>query len=52
MLTQAEVYEVLRGHDPEIPLNIVDLRLVYGVTLESVVKVRMTLTASGCSMGG
>jgi metal-sulfur cluster biosynthetic enzyme len=51
MLTQAEVYEVLREcYDPEIPGNIVDLGLVYGVTLEGgVVNVRMTLTAPGCS---
>jgi metal-sulfur cluster biosynthetic enzyme len=35
MLT-AEVCEVLRGcHDREVPVNIVDLGLVYGVTLEA-----------------
>jgi metal-sulfur cluster biosynthetic enzyme len=32
MLTEAEVYEVLCGcYDREIPVNIVDLGLVYGV---------------------
>jgi len=35
VLTGAEVYEVPRGcYDREIPVNIVDLGLVYGVTLE------------------
>lgn len=43
--------------DPEIPVNVVDLGLVYGVralTLESGgyrVEVKMTLTAPGCGMG-
>src|SRR5213594_4928435 len=42
--------DVLRNcYDPEIPVNIVDLGLVYGVTIDSdTVKVRMTLTAMGC----
>ena len=36
-------------YDPEIPVNIVDLGLVYGVTIDTdTVKVRMTLTAMGC----
>ena len=53
MLTEDEVYEVLREcYDPEIPVNIVDLGLVYGVKLEAdVVHVTMTLTAPGCHMG-
>jgi len=52
-ITEADVYEVLREcYDPEIPVNIVDLGLVYGVTLEKgVVNVTMTLTAPGCQMG-
>jgi metal-sulfur cluster biosynthetic enzyme len=54
MITEEEVYEVLREcYDPEIPVNIVDLGLVYGVTLnDDVVNVIMTLTAPGCHMGG
>jgi metal-sulfur cluster biosynthetic enzyme len=52
-LTEADVYEVLREcFDPEIPVNIVDLGLVYAVALEGgVVNVTMTLTAQGCTMG-
>ena len=36
-------------YDPEIPVNIVDLGLIYGVTIDNHnVRVRMTLTAMGC----
>lgn len=36
-------------YDPEIPVNIVDLGLIYGVDIEEdSVKVRMTLTTMGC----
>ena len=44
-------------YDPEIPLNIVDLGLVYRCDMERdaegerVVAVEMTLTAPGCGMG-
>ena len=36
--------------DPEIPVNIVDLGLVYGVEIneEGVVDIEMTLTSVGC----
>lgn len=43
--------------DPEIPVNIVDLGLVYGCEVKSVaekqydVNIKMTLTAPGCGMG-
>jgi len=43
--------------DPEIPINVVDLGLVYTCTVESVspgqrrIAVTMTLTAPGCGMG-
>ncbi|HKM98972.1 MAG TPA: iron-sulfur cluster assembly protein [Candidatus Binataceae bacterium] len=52
-ITEAEVYEVLREcYDPEIPVNIVDLGLIYGVMLEEgVINITMTLTAPGCHMG-
>jgi len=52
------VWQQLRTcYDPEIPVNIVDLGLVYACTLEKMdderrrVKVAMTLTAPGCGMG-
>lgn len=51
------VIEVLSTcYDPEIPVNIVELGLIYGVDVEDAgegvkVKVEMTLTAPGCGMG-
>jgi metal-sulfur cluster biosynthetic enzyme len=50
MVTQEQVYEVLRDcYDPELPVNIVDLGLVYDVAVQDDnVKVVMTLTARGC----
>jgi len=47
------VWDVLKTcYDPEIPVNIVDLGLVYDCVLESGnVNVKMTLTAPGCGMG-
>jgi metal-sulfur cluster biosynthetic enzyme len=53
MLTDDEIYEVLREcFDPEIPVNVVDLGLIYGVAIEgAAVNIQMTLTAPGCSMG-
>lgn len=49
-----EVIDVLRQcFDPEIPVNIVDLGLVYGIAIKPErVDVKMTLTALGCPMAG
>jgi FeS assembly SUF system protein len=50
-LTRENVYEALRQcFDPEIPVNIVDLGLVYGVAVDDQgrVRVKMTLTSQGC----
>jgi len=54
MATKEEIYEVLRMcYDPEIPVNIVDLGLIYDVQIDGgTVNVKMTLTAPGCGMGG
>jgi metal-sulfur cluster biosynthetic enzyme len=50
MVTNEQVYEVLRKcYDPEIPVSLVDLGLIYDVQIEDDhVKVVMTLTARGC----
>ena len=50
MVTKEQVYEALKEcYDPEIPINIVDLGLVYEVKIiDDWVGVKMTLTAPGC----
>ena len=52
-VTQEEVLEALKTvYDPEIPINVVDLGLVYEVKVNGAnVYVQMTLTAPGCGMG-
>ena len=51
------VWEQLKAvYDPEIPVNIVDLGLVYGCEVKAeddktIIDVKMTLTAPGCGMG-
>jgi len=53
-LTEDQVVEVLREcFDPEIPINIVDLGLIYNIDIAPQrVDVKMTLTALGCPMAG
>lgn len=55
---EAQVWSALKTcYDPEIPVNIVDLGLVYDLTITpqtdgtNAVRVQMTLTAPGCGMG-
>jgi metal-sulfur cluster biosynthetic enzyme len=52
MVDSKKVKDKLREcYDPEIPINIVDLGLVYGIEINgAAVKVRMTLTAPGCPL--
>src|SRR6266404_6307621 len=57
-LDEKAVWDTLRNcYDPEIPVNIVDLGLVYDMKVaplpsgRSAVSVKMTLTAAGCGMG-
>ena len=51
--TRDEVLEALKDvYDPEIPVNVVDLGLVYDLQVEEGdVNVKMTLTFAGCGMG-
>ncbi len=55
-INEAEVLDALHEcYDPEIPVNIVDLGLVYGVDIDNEkggVNITMTLTAIGCPMAG
>ncbi len=45
--------ELRQCYDPEIPLNIVDLGLVYSVSVhDGQANVKMTLTSPGCHLGG
>lgn len=57
-VSEPQIWEQLKDvYDPEIPVNIVDLGLVYDMKIEplssglSRVEVQMTLTAPGCGMG-
>jgi FeS assembly SUF system protein len=50
---EAEIVKVLKGiFDPEIPVNIYDLGLIYSIDVDSEnnVEVSMTLTAPNCPM--
>lgn len=52
---QAEIVEVLRTiYDPEIPVNIYDLGLIYNVdvTPEGIANIQMTLTSPACPVAG
>lgn len=56
--SEKAVWDALKGcFDPEIPVNIVDLGLIYDLDVEELgggerkVEVKMTLTAPGCGMG-
>ena len=53
MVTEQEVMNVMRSvFDPEIPVNVVDLGLIYDVSIEDdVVSITMTMTAPGCPFG-
>jgi len=50
-----QIVEACRGvYDPEIPVNIYDLGLIYTIDIdqENAVAVNMTLTAPGCPVAG
>jgi FeS assembly SUF system protein len=53
--TEKQIIKVLRKiFDPEIPLNIYDIGLIYGITIseEGDVHISMTLTAPTCPVAG
>ena len=55
--TEAQVIEVLRSiYDPEIPVNIYDLGLIYSIEVDATdairVRVQMTLTSPNCPVAG
>ncbi|MEM5766398.1 MAG: metal-sulfur cluster assembly factor [Candidatus Aenigmatarchaeota archaeon] len=52
MVTKNQILSTLKKcFDPEIPINIVDLGLIYGVEVkDGNVKIKMGLTSPGCPM--
>ena len=53
-VTEPQVYEAMKEvYDPEIPVSVVDLGLIYDVKIiDDWVGVKMSLTTPGCGMGG
>ena len=58
IIDEKYIWEQLKTcYDPEIPVNIVDLGLIYDLKLDffkekgTAVEIKMTLTAPGCGMG-
>ncbi len=52
---QAQIIEALKQvYDPEIPVDIYELGLIYAIDIadDNAVKVKMTLTAPGCPVAG
>ncbi len=52
-ISKEQVYAALKTcYDPEIPVNVVDLGLIYDIKIiDDWVGVKMTLTTPGCGMG-
>jgi len=53
-ITETQIFTALKDvYDPEIPVSVVDLGLVYDVKIiDDWVGVKMTLTTPGCGMAG
>lgn len=55
--TESDIWDAMKQcYDPEIPVNIVDLGLIYDLIIsgnknKKKIKIKMTLTAPGCGMG-
>ena len=55
LMVEADILEALREvYDPEIPVNIYDLGLIYDVNVDEygVVDIEMTLTSPACPVAG
>ncbi|MBI3413530.1 MAG: DUF59 domain-containing protein [Candidatus Aenigmarchaeota archaeon] len=56
MVSEEQAKSILKNcYDPEIPINIVDLGLVYGIKIDDgnkKIKITMTLTSPGCPLYG
>ncbi len=55
LMVEAEILEALREvYDPEIPVNIYDLGLIYDVDVneDGIVEIEMTLTSPACPVAG
>ena len=54
MVTKEQVLNALKEvYDPEIPISVVDMGLVYDVKVDKdKVKIKMTLSSPGCPMSG
>jgi metal-sulfur cluster biosynthetic enzyme len=52
MTTEKDIYEALKEcYDPEIPVNVVDLGLIYHVSVDdNSIRVEMTMTTPHCPM--
>ena len=55
LIAKSEIVESLKTiHDPELPVNIYDLGLIYDIRLidKNDLKIKMSLTAPGCPVAG
>ena len=55
IIDESEIVECLKTiHDPELPVNIYDLGLIYDIRLidKNDLKIKMSLTAPGCPVAG
>ena len=53
-LKEKVIAEIKKIYDPEIPVNIYDLGLIYDINLieNNDIKIKMSLTAPGCPVAG